>query len=105
MDAIKARTTTFQEELKEYSDKQLENALLLVHREQWIRAWATVYLEYEGHFAKTHGFLIATFLPREGGEPYRVGWSRWNQRDSFDHRVGIAVATARAFGEQIPDYI
>lgn len=106
MNTIKARTATLQQEFKGYSDKQLENALLLVHREQWIRAWATVYLEYNGRFSETpNRFQIVTFLPCKAGEPCRVGWSRWNCRDSFDHRVAVAVATARAFGEDIPDYI
>lgn len=106
MNTIKARTTTLQKEFRGYSDKQLENVLLLVHREQWIRAWVTVYLEYNGRFAETpDGFQIVTFLPREAGESCRAGWSRWNCQDSFDRRVGIAVATARAFGEDIPDYI
>ena len=68
-------------------------------RDKWIRHYLDVF-EYEnGTYEISGNFTIVSL----GGG--RLGASLCGRKDSFDRDVGIAVATARAYGAEIPDYI
>lgn len=68
-------------------------------RERWIRHYLNVFENYSGTYDIQGNFTII-FLNNG-----RHGVSLCGRKDSFDKDVGIAVATARAYGAEIPDYI
>ena len=93
--------------LLDASDDQLDLAGTLIRREKWIRHWYKVYQNSNGS-AKYYGggYTVVTILPKYLTRAPRCGWSTCRlAEDDFDQKIGIAVATARAFGEKIPDYI
>lgn len=68
-------------------------------REKWIRHYLDVFDCENGTYEISGNFTIVSLC---GG---RLGASLCGRKDSFDKDVGIAVATARAYGAEIPDYI
>ena len=68
-------------------------------REKWIRHYLDVFDHENGTYEISGNFTIVSLC---GG---RLGASLCGRRDSFDKDIGIAVATARAYGAEIPDYI
>lgn len=68
-------------------------------RERWIRHYLNMFENARGTYDIQGNFTIV-FLSCN-----RHGVSLCGRKDSFDKNVGIAVATARALGDEIPDYI
>lgn len=68
-------------------------------RERWIRRYLDAFENARGIYDIQGNFTIV-FLSCN-----RHGVSLCGRKDSFDKDVGIAVATARAYGAEIPDYI
>ena len=92
--------------LHDASDDQLNHADMLIRKEQWIRHWYKKFSEINGavkYFAG--GYTVVIILPKSRTCAPRGGWSTCNPCDTFDQRTGIAVATARAFGADIPDFL
>ena len=70
------------------------------NREAWIRRYLKAFRAANGLY-EVHGNFTTVFLR----SPYSLGSSLCSKKDLFDRDVGIAVATARALGDEIPDYI
>lgn len=70
------------------------------NREAWIRRYLKAFDSANG-FCEIHGNFTTVFLQSS----YSLGSSLCSKKDLFDRDVGIAVATARALGDEIPDYI
>lgn len=68
-------------------------------RERWIRHYLDVFENAYGTYDIQGNFTIV-FL-----NSGLHGVSLCGRKDYFDKDVGIAVATARALGDEIPDYI
>ena len=68
-------------------------------REKWMRHYLDIFDHENGTYEISGNFTIVSLC---GG---RLGASLCGTRDSFDKDIGIAVATARAYGAEIPDYI
>ena len=89
-------------------DSILQHDLKTIQRELWVRHWYAKAQSYKtSHKAGTMftgPYTTVTIICNNQVAPC-VGWSKCSTTDRYDTRVGIAVATARAFGEKIPDYI
>lgn len=96
------------EKLLSCPDRTLEQGLREIKRELWVRKWYAKAQSYRGSnrvgIMYTGLCTTVTFIHHDQVAPY-VGWSKCSTTDRYDTRVGIAVATARAFGEKIPNYI
>lgn len=95
------------EPLISVTDEALKLGMQTIQREMWVRKWFNKAKLYQanGHFGfKEIKRLSIVAIDVGVGAPY-LGWSRCSPSDTYDRRVGIAVATARAYGEPIPDYI
>lgn len=68
-------------------------------RERWIRHYLNMFENAYGTYDIQGNFTIV-FL-----NSGLHGVSLCGRKDSFDKDVGIAVATARALGDEIPDYV
>lgn len=96
------------EKLSTASDRTLRHGLEAIQRELWVRHWCAKAQSYRASnrvgIMYTGLCTTVTIVPNDQVTPC-VGWSQCSTTDRYDSRVGIAVATARAFGEKIPDYI
>lgn len=68
-------------------------------RDKWIHHYLDIFRSANGTYVVSGNFTIVSLC--DG----RLGASLCGRNDSFEGDVGIAVATARAYGEEIPDYI
>lgn len=96
------------EKLPSCPDRTLEQGLKEIQRELWIRKWygrARLYrTNNKAGVMFTGLYTTVTIIGNDQVAPH-VGWAKCSPTDRYDDRVGVAVATARAFGESIPDYI
>lgn len=98
------------EKLLSCPDRTLEQGLKEIQRELWVRKWFKVaslhkdYGEVVVSAKDSYTFIAIVDIRDEGSAPY-MGWAKCSRSDRYDSRVGVAVATARAYGEPIPDYI
>lgn len=96
------------ERLSTAPDHTLRHGLKVIQAELWVRHWYN-----KAQLYKTHNKAIIAFrgsytiitLIRDNPVAPLMGWAKCSPTDAKSDRIGIAVATARAFGEKIPDYI
>ena len=98
------------EKLSIVPDHTLQHDLKRIQAELWVRHWfnRAKDLEQSGKAVSVmRGCRTVIAIEDKHGAPPRMGWAKCSPHDLKDRslRIGIAVATARAFGEQIPDYI
>ena len=96
------------ERLSTAPDHTLQHGLKVLQAELWVRKWYV-----RAQLYKTHNRAIIAFrgpyttvalIGNDQVAPH-MGWAKCSPIDAKSDRIGIAVATARAFGEPIPDYI
>lgn len=96
------------EKLPIVSDNALQHGLKVLQAELWVRKWygrAQLYKNYNKAIIAFRGpYTTVTLIGNDRVAPH-MGWAKCSPTDAKSDRIGIAVATARAFGEQIPDYI
>lgn len=96
------------EKLLSCSNRTLEQGLREIQRELWVRKWyekARFYKTFNREIISFRGSYTTVTIIRDDQVAPHMGWSKCSPTDRYDDRVGVAVAIARAFGEQIPDYI
>ena len=96
------------EKLLSCPDRTLEQGLREIQRELWVRKWyekAQLYKVFGRGVVTFRGFYTIVTLFRDDQAAPHMGWAKCSPSDTMRERVGVAVATARAFGEPIPDYI
>ena len=74
----------------------------LTPRQAWIEKWYKIYNENKIGYHSYDDFTIVR-VKRDGST--RIGAARCMEGDYYSVRTGIAVATARAYGEKIPRFI
>ena len=96
------------ERLSAVPDHTLRHGLEVLQAELWVRHWYAKAQLYKTHnkaiIAFRGPYTIVTLIGNDQMAPH-MGWAKCSPTDAKSDRVGIAVATARAFGEKIPDYI
>ena len=96
------------EKLLSCPDRTLEQGLREIKRELWVRKWcnrANLYETFNRIIITFQGsYTTVAIICNDQVAPH-MGWAKCSPTDNKSDRVGIAVATARAFGEPIPDYI
>lgn len=96
------------EKLHSCPDRTLEQGLREIEKELWVRKWygrAQLYKNYNKAIIGFQGFYTTIALICSDQVAPRMGWAKCSPTDHYDDRVGVAVATARAFRQPIPDYI
>ena len=74
----------------------------LTPRQAWIEKWYKIYNENKIGYHSYDDFTIVR-VKRDGST--RIGAAHCMKGDNYSVRTGIAVATARAYGEKIPRFI
>ena len=96
------------EKLHSCPDRTLEQGLREIKRELWVRKWyerAQLYKTHNKTSIAFHGsYTTVAIIGNDQIAPH-MGWAKCSSTDRYDDRVGVAVATARAFEAPIPDYI
>lgn len=72
-------------------------------KKEWVSAMMAIYMRRHGNAVRQGNFTIVTIL--DNNSKWIHGASCCGKKDNYQNDVGIAVATARALGYQIPDYI
>lgn len=72
-------------------------------KKEWVSAMMAIYTKRHGASVRQGNFTIVTILNNDA--KWVNGASCCGKKDNYQNGVGIAVATARALGYQIPDYI
>lgn len=72
-------------------------------KKEWVSAMMAIYVKRHGSSVRKGNFTIVTILDTNSQQIH--GASYCCRKDKYCAYVGIAVATARALGYQIPDYI
>ena len=87
--------------LKEIDARNIRREL---RRKEWIDLWYTEFVNRYDTACVTRGELtiVATFDEYNG---QRIGTAYPVKGDKFDSKTGMAVAYAKAIGQEIPDYI
>ena len=96
------------EKLLSCPNDTLDRGLREIQRELWVRKWyekAQLYRTFGREVVVFRGFYTIVTIFRDDQVAPHMGWAKRSPSDTKSDRVGIAVATARAFGEDIPDYI
>lgn len=84
--------------------KKAKEAEKAKKRENWVNKMFCNYLHHPNANSLNKGeFVVVAVYNRYNG--LRMGTARPVKGDKYDHKVGIAVAFAKACGEPVPDYI
>lgn len=72
-------------------------------KKKWVTSMMDIYKRSRGSAVRQGNFTIVTIL--NNSSQWVNGASCCGKKDNYQNDVGIAVATARALGYHIPDYI